>query len=170
MRDCLAKCKNDERMTEIRRAGRESARLLACLHTSCFTDAWSESAFDTLLASPGAFALVARMDGRDVGFVLARVAADEAEILSLGVTPAARRLGAGRQLVSAAAEICAAAGSKLLFLEVGDENRAAWRLYRGVGFREVGRRRGYYQEGLEDALTLRADLPLCGLGIHAEVD
>lgn len=157
-------------MTHIRRAGPEAAHLLARLHASCFTEAWSEPAFDTLLASPGTFALVAQTGGEDVGFILARMAADEAEILSLGVAPAARRRGAGRHLISGTAEICSAAGGKQLFLEVSDENRTARALYERMGFREVGRRRGYYRDGTEDALTLRVGLPLCGLGIRSELD
>jgi ribosomal-protein-alanine N-acetyltransferase len=157
-------------MTEIRRAGREWAGLLARLHASCFADAWADSAFDALLASPGTFALLAQTGGEDVGFVLARVVADEAEILSLGVVPLARRRGAGQRLVAAAGELCAAAGGERLFLEVGNENRAARMFYRRMGFREMGLRRGYYRNGLEDALTLKADLPLCGLGFTAKLD
>jgi ribosomal-protein-alanine N-acetyltransferase len=156
-------------MKEIRRAGREWAGLLARLHASCFADAWPEQAFDAILASPGTFALLAQSPDEAIGFVLARVVADEGEILTLGVVPLARRRGAGKRLVAAAGEFCAAAGGERLFLEVGDENNAARMFYRHMGFREVGIRRGYYRDGVEDALTLRADLPLCGLGIGAEL-
>lgn len=157
-------------MMEICRAGRERAGLLAELHASCFADAWTELAFDALLASPETFALLAQSRGEDVGFVLARVVADEAEIFSLGVVPPARRRGAGKRLVVAAGAFCAAAGGERLFLEVGHENGVARMFYRHLGFREVGCRRGYYRNGLEDALTLRADLPLCGLGFGDELD
>jgi [ribosomal protein S18]-alanine N-acetyltransferase len=157
-------------MTEIRTANREQVSVLARLHAACFAEAWTESGFRALLASSGAFALLAADRDEDIGFVLARVAADEAEILSLGVTPVARHLGIGKRLLSDAAALCTAAGSRQLFLEVGKENGTARRFYRHMGFREVGCRRGYYSDGLEDALTLRADLPLCGMGIGAEVD
>lgn len=157
-------------MMEIRKAEHDDAGLLSRLHASCFADAWSESAFEALLASPATFALMVRSRGEDIGFVLARVAAGEAETLSLGVLPQARRRSAGKRLMVAAGEACLAAGGDRMFLEVGSENTVARNFYRHMGFREVGLRRGYYRKGAEDALTLRADLPFCGLGIGAELD
>jgi [ribosomal protein S18]-alanine N-acetyltransferase len=109
-----------------------------------------------LLATPGAFALLSAD-----GFILARVAGDEAEILSLGVRPNARREGQARALVVDAA--ARADGAAAMFLEVGAGNEAARRLYAGLGFREAGVRKGYYREPgkpPQDALTLKAELPL----------
>jgi ribosomal-protein-alanine N-acetyltransferase len=157
-------------MIEVLAVGHAHARLLARLHGSCFDAAWSEESFEALLDTPGTFALLARISGKEAGFILARAVADEAEILSLGVVPPARGKGVGKHLIAAAADRCLGAGAKRLFLEVGDENKPAMGLYRRLGFLEVGRRRGYYRDGLEDALTLKADLPLCGLGNDAEVD
>ncbi len=90
---------------------------------------------------------------------MVRVAADEAEILSIGVEPAARRTGLGAALVARAAEAAHASGARTLFLEVATGNAAARALYGGFGLREAGRRKAYYGAG-EDALILRADLPL----------
>jgi ribosomal-protein-alanine N-acetyltransferase len=157
-------------MIEILPAGPADVGLMAHLHASCFDVSWSKESFEALLDTPGTFALTARVSGREVGFILARAVADEAEILSLGVAPCTRRKGLGKRLATAAAHRCFGAGAKRLFLEVGDENRPARALYRKLGFQEIGRRRGYYRDGSEDALTLKADLPLCGLGNEAEVD
>ena len=101
---------------------------------------------------PGCFALAT-----DAGFVLARQAADEAEILMLAVLPAARRQGLGRRLVEACAAEAARHGATTLFLEVAAGNDAARALYRATGFAQVGRRRGYYADGA-DALVLRRPL------------
>ena len=90
---------------------------------------------------------------------MARVAADEAEILSLGVELAARRAGLGAALVAQAARGAQASGARAMFLEVATGNNAARALYRRLGFREAGRRKAYYAAS-EDALILRADLPL----------
>lgn len=132
-------------------AGGEAAAL-AELHASCFAAPWSESEFAALLGQPGVVAL-AEADG----FILIRIAADEAEILTLAVQPAARRRGLGRRLVESGARAACAGGADRLFLEVAEDNAAARALYAAAGFVEAGRRRAYYPrpEGLAaDALIL----------------
>ena len=125
---------------------------LARLHTMAFTDAWRENAIRDLLATPGTFALAVAE-----GFILARVAGNEAEILTLAVAPAARRKGLARALVRSAAAHAAHRGALSLFLEVGVRNDAAQALYRGLGFMPVGRRKAYYAN--EDADILRLPIP-----------
>ncbi|TCZ55290.1 GNAT family N-acetyltransferase [Roseicella aquatilis] len=106
-----------------------------------------------MLGMPGAFGLWRP----EAGFVLARAAGGEAEILTLAVLPAARRQGLGAALMAAALAGAAARGAEAMFLEVAAGNAAALPLYRGLGFAEVGRRRRYYPDGA-DALVLRRDL------------
>ena len=125
---------------------------LAVLHAAAFADPWREGALRDLFATLGVFAF-AMADG----FILARVAGEEAEILTLAVAPAARRKGLGRALIRAAAGHAATLGATSLFLEVGVRNYAAQALYRGLGFVEVGRRKAYYAN--EDADILRLPLP-----------
>src|SRR4029077_8199477 len=67
---------------------------LAALHSACFPDAWDAKAIAELLATPGAFSF----HNQD-GFVMARVAGGEAEILTLAVAPHARGRGLGRALL-----------------------------------------------------------------------
>ena len=86
-----------------------------------------------------------------------RAVADEAEILTLAVTPLVRRNGAGRALVEAAAAIAAARGADSLFLEVAATNAAALGLYAASGFETAGLRRAYYADGA-DALVMRRTL------------
>ena len=136
---------------------------LASLHALCFAKGWTAQSIGQLLRTPGAFALLAEAGGSACGFILIRVAADEAEILSIGVVPRARRLGTGRRLVSAGAAKARDMGAVTLFLEVARENEAARALYAAGGFTEAGLRRGYYrgpEGGADDALVLRANLPL----------
>lgn len=137
--------------------------LLATLHRACFDDAWSAVSFHTLLSSPGVSALLAPSGNEQAGFIVWRVAADEAEILSLGVLPLARRRGLARELVLAAATAAFENGSQSLFLEVAAGNRAALALYSGLGFAQAGRRPAYYRKPdgtAADAFTLKAALPL----------
>ena len=93
----------------------------------------------TCSPGPGVFAL----SSQD-GFVLARAAGGEAEILTLAVAPAARGQGLGRALLQAAAAHAATLGAQSMFLEVGADNPAALALYAGLGFVRAGQRKAYY--------------------------
>jgi ribosomal-protein-alanine N-acetyltransferase len=148
--------------TTIAPAGPDAAALLAALHAEAFpADPWNETAMARLLAMPGAFALIAAQDDEPAGLVLARVAADAAEIVTLGVAAARTRRGIGRSLVTAAAAEARARGAARLFLEVAATNGAARRLYERLGFREVGRRRRYYPDGTDALLLARTLSPPC---------
>jgi len=130
----------------------EDVAALAALHATVFSDPWREKAIRDLFATPGVFA-----HAMAEGFILARIAGDEAEILTLAVVPAVRRKGFGRALVRSAAAHATTLGATSLFLEVGSRNDAAQALYRGLGFKSVGRRKAYYAD--EDADILRLPLP-----------
>ncbi|MBI3514811.1 MAG: GNAT family N-acetyltransferase [Proteobacteria bacterium] len=146
-------------------AGAAHLALLTALHGRCFAQGWSEATMASLLALPGTFGLLATVldngAAQPAGFALARRAADEAELLSLGVVPERQRRGIARRLVAACVERVAGAGAAALFLEVGEANRSARALYDGLGFRVIGRRHQYYRtpDGVaEDALVMRRDL------------
>lgn len=137
------------------------ATALAVLHAAAFPPAerWGADAIRLMLEMPGAFAV--HRPGR--GFVLVRVAAEEAEILTLAVHPGSRRQGHGRALLGDAMVGAAARGARAMFLEVAESNAAARALYAAAGFTEVGRRRRYYPDG-GDALVLRRTLSPDGSG------
>ncbi|BDG70842.1 hypothetical protein Rmf_07710 [Roseomonas fluvialis] len=104
---------------------------------------------------------MATRGGDPVGFAMGRVAAQEAEVLTLAVHPAARRGGAGAALMRALMTAAAQRGASDMFLEVSEQNAAARRLYARLGATEAGRRRRYYPDG-SDALVLRLALSPCG--------
>ncbi|MFP5511501.1 MAG: GNAT family N-acetyltransferase [Alphaproteobacteria bacterium] len=143
-------------------AGPLESGVVAALQQACFPeDPWDEASVATLTAPPAGFAVIA-LDVQDqpVGFVMARVAAEDAEILAIGVLPQARRGGVGRLLVEAAVAGSRDLGATALFLEVAEDNQAAWTLYKACGFFSVGRRPGYYKrpDGRVAALVLRRNL------------
>ncbi len=143
-------------------AGPLESGVVAALQQVCFPeDPWDEASVATLTAPPAGFAVIA-LDVQDqpVGFVMARVAAEDAEILAIGVLPPARRGGVGRLLVEAAVAKSRDLGATALFLEVAEDNQAAWTLYKACGFFSVGRRPGYYKrpDGRVAALVLRRNL------------
>ena len=146
----------------LRAAGAFDIQVLAGLHRAAFEDqpgaeVWDTAALAELLAMPGALALIAEAGAAPLGFALGRVAAEEAELLTLGVRPAVRRLGLGRALIDALATRSLALGARKIFLEVAEDNTAARNLYLAAGFQEVGRRRGYYRRSRQavDAVVMR---------------
>lgn len=149
----------------IRPAGPFDLELVAALHAASFEEAWGVQAIAELLAMPGAFGLIAAEPSpegpRPAGFVLARVAAEDCEILSIGIAPQMRRRGVARVLMDEATRLAAASGARRIFLEVAEDNWGARRLYAALGFAPVGRRRNYYRrrQGAVAALTMRRLLP-----------
>jgi len=138
----------------------DDAEALARLHAACFAESWSAASLRGLFAGPGVFAFACAD-----GFILAREAGGEAEILTLAVAPPARRQGIARRLVQSAAAHAAGLGAGILFLEVATDNQAAIGLYEGLGFIPAGRRKAYY--GAQDALVLKCILPLPNPGEFA---
>lgn len=138
-----------------------AAEVVAALQHRCFDDAWSCTSIADLLAMPGVFCLVAVVADAPCGFALCRNAADETEVLSLGVTPEARRRGIAGRLLRTGLDHAAESSARRVYLEVGSDNVAALRLYRGHGFEQVGVRVDYYRDQASpprDALVLALDV------------
>jgi [ribosomal protein S18]-alanine N-acetyltransferase len=139
-----------------------AAAALAALHASAFDHPWSAADIASALQSPGAFALAVRLeDDQTAGFILARAIAGEGEILTLAVSPAARRRGIGRALVEATIGICIENRAESLFLEAAQDNLPAIALYSQTGFESAGLRKGYYRRDgapAVDALVMRRTL------------
>jgi tRNA threonylcarbamoyl adenosine modification protein YeaZ/ribosomal-protein-alanine acetyltransferase len=142
-------------------AGPEAAGVLAGLHGLSFDTPWDENSFAGIMSSPGVVATVALESGEPLGFLLTRQAADEAEIITIGTKPTARRRGIAKRLIDHQLAEFPARGVAQVFLEVAEPNHAARALYQSLGFAEAGRRRGYYKRAdgsVEDALLLRRAL------------
>ena len=107
---------------------------------------------------------VAVQEQRIVGYAVMSMGAGEAHILNLCVREDARRAGVGRQLIRYLLDQARGAGMLEAFLEVRPSNAIAIRLYRSLGFGQIGSRRGYYQAagGREDAAVLRLRLEETG--------
>jgi len=133
------------------------AAAIAYLHAASFGRGWEEDEVHRLLLDRAVVAHRAMVRRTMVGFIMSRVAADEAEILSVAIAPARRGRGFSRPLLDFHLRSLAGLGARTVFLEVDEHNAPACRLYSGAAFHEVGRRRGYYQGGAA-ALVLRRDL------------
>lgn len=137
------------------RAGPLHATALSAIHARAFPadEFWNERIIAGQLSQPGIFGLI---DPRG-GMLLARVAADEAEILTVAVVPERRQQGLGGGLLTRAAEEARTRGALRIILEVSTRNPAARGLYQQSGFQQVGRRRAYYADG-SDALIMARPL------------
>ena len=122
----------------------EVDRIMAAAFDPRFGEAWTRSQCIGILAMPGVWLTLARVDDRTVGFALVRAIMDEAELLLIAVDPAARRAGVGAALLRSVVAACQGRGVARLHLEVRANNPAV-SLYAAHGFRRAGVRRAYYR-------------------------
>lgn len=137
------------------------AHAIATLHAASFHRGWSEDEIERLLLDRDILTHRATLRATLAGFVMSRIVAGESEILSVAVGASHQGRGLARALLRLHLGRLAGLGVKTVFLEVDENNQPARRLYTRIGFREVGRRTGYYAggpSGAGDALTLRRDL------------
>jgi ribosomal-protein-alanine N-acetyltransferase len=125
------------------------------------TEAWTASSYRAELADTRHrhYVAVESDDGALLGWAGVMVIQDAAEILTVGVVPAARRAGLARLMLADLLAEAVRRGAREAFLEVRVDNAAARALYRREGFEDVGVRRGYYDAGRVDAVTMRKELP-----------
>jgi ribosomal-protein-alanine N-acetyltransferase len=109
-----------------------------------FGEAWTPSQCMGMLALPGVWFTLACIDGRPVGFALARTVLNEGELLLLAILPAMRRRGIGGTLLRSVIADARDRGAEMLHLEVRANNDAV-QLYRNAGFSKIGERRDYYR-------------------------
>jgi ribosomal-protein-alanine N-acetyltransferase len=142
-------------------ASPRDAAAIASLHAASFRHGWSDGEIERLLLERNTVAHRAMIGRTLAGFILSRLIDGEAEILSIAVAAARRGRGIARALLNLHLRRLAGLGARAVFLEVDEDNEPARRLYERAGFREVGRRPGYYQQGRDSpatALVLRRDL------------
>lgn len=146
---------------EVQLRGMEPADLKAVhgIEDESYSVPWSLSTFRNLLHRSDTDPIVAECGGEVVGYAISWFVVDQGELGNIAVDPAWRRHGIARRLVTAALDRARTRGVREVYLEVRRSNTGAQRLYRQLGFRQVGVRRGYYVKPAEDALVMRRRLP-----------
>jgi len=147
--------------TAIEPASLRDAPRLAQLHGASFHRGWGEGEFEVMLSERNTLVHRLRRGRNVVGFAVSRMAADEAELLSIAIDSAQRGRGLSHDLLLTHLGHLAGRGVRKVFLEVEENNQPARRLYDWAGFEVVGRRERYYQQaGGEqlNALLMRRDL------------
>lgn len=124
------------------------------------SEAWSRQSYEDELADTELrdYLVATGEDGSLLGSGGVLTIAETSQILTVGVLPPARRRGIGRLLVRALVDIARRRGAEEVLLEVRIDNEAARTLYEAEGFAVLGVRRGYYDRGRVDAVTMRLGL------------
>ncbi len=131
---------------------------IAAIESASFSDPWPESAFADFLERSHARVSVAVVNAeRVVGYCVLLVMADQGEIANIAVCEELRGKGVAAQLLDHAIVSARRTQVQAIYLEVRVSNRAARGLYESRGFKQVGKRRNYYSNPVEDALILRWD-------------
>ena len=134
---------------------------LAELHGASFHRGWGEGEFEAMLAERNTLVHRLRIGRKIIGFAVSRMAADEAEILSIAVDASHRGRGLSRNLLVTHLGHLAGRGVRIVFLEVEENNQPARRLYQRAGFAIAGRRERYYRQPSGEqlnAVLMRRDL------------
>jgi [ribosomal protein S18]-alanine N-acetyltransferase len=124
------------------------------IESASFSRPWTRTHFlDEIESSLSDPTVAVLADGSIAGYLCLKQVVDEAEILDVAVRGALRGKGIGRLLVQHALSASGSRGASFVSLEVRVSNEEAIALYRRAGFREIGRRKRYYENG-EDAILM----------------
>jgi ribosomal-protein-alanine N-acetyltransferase len=140
---------------EIRRMRASDLPRVMLIELTTFTMPWSEATFRGLLRRKDSDLLVADMKGDIAGYAVFWAVLDQGELGNVAVDDEMRGHGIGTLLIQAVLDCAFERGVREVFLEVRKSNVRAQELYKSFGFSEVGRRRNYYLEPLEDALVMK---------------
>ena len=139
---------------EIRRSIPADAPAIAAAEELIFSDPWSERSITDLISTEGAMCYTAKDGDKVIAYVLGRVIAPEGEIYRIATLPEYRKRGIAYRLLDYAYKTEKGHGLEVLFLEVRTQNVAARALYRAYGFDEVGVRKNYYKDPVDDAIIM----------------
>lgn len=125
------------------------------IERASFPSPWGREHFlHEIRGNPRAFNPVVREGGRVVAYACTWIVEGTLEINNIAVDPEHRRRGHARALLVRSLERATGAGCDRAILEVRPSNESAKRLYASFGFREVGRRKQYYEDNGEDAILM----------------
>jgi ribosomal-protein-alanine N-acetyltransferase len=143
----------------IRQAKLYDVPAMSRIEQDSFSAPWSaEEITKDVTAGGDVYVAVAECDGEKAGYGEIRMIAGEAQVYNIAIAPEFRRRGIGEALLRHMIDKAEQDSCTLVTLEVRSSNQAAMALYEKLGFREVGRRKGYYSKGREDAVLMDLDL------------
>ena len=141
-----------------RKANKEDTARIAEIERAVFSDAWSEAGVRETMCQKTADIYVAEDGETTAGYVVIYTVLDESEVARIAVSPEFRRKGAAGLLLDTVISEGALNGTVTWHLEVRESNVAARALYEKKGFRDVGIRKGFYENPKEDAVLMTKSL------------
>ena len=131
----------------------QAADLLA----ACFADPWSREALEEACRQEAYIQTGAFLQSGLIGYAGLKMVLDEADVTNICVHPDRRLSGIGKALLGQLLSMAEDRGIGRIYLEVRASNQAAIHMYREAGFKETGKRRGFYERPKEDALLMMRD-------------
>jgi ribosomal-protein-alanine N-acetyltransferase len=125
------------------------------IETASFSTPWSEDTFHSLISRSGVELWVAEWGEQLAAYAILWKILDEGELANIAVRTDLRGLGIGSDLLTRVMQAAEGSGVLSLYLEVRESNSLARDMYSRRGFREIGVRKGYYDEPREDARVLK---------------
>lgn len=144
-------------MQIIRAMQDKDAEAVFAIDTACFPDPWTAEMWQGELSREDVRCLVLEEDGKTLGFALASVLFEDAELPKIAILPTRQKSGLGEKLLKALCKEVKRLGGTRMFLEVRVGNVPARKLYESNGFAILRTRYKYYPDG-EDALEMKKDL------------
>ena len=144
-----------------KKAEEDDLEKIAAIEKVSFPDPWTVDSLWAFASDNSIRTLVTVKDketGEIVAYYALQYVLDEAEIAILAVAAKYRRQGIARMMIEEIKKFCKERKIVLLHLEVRSENEIAQHLYRAMGFREVGRRKDYYERPVDDAILFSVSI------------
>jgi ribosomal-protein-alanine N-acetyltransferase len=144
-----------QEMPRIRRMVSTDIDAVVVIEREVFLFPWTRGNFSDSIES-GYYCLVLEQGGEVLGYGVMTIGAEEAHLLTLSIAAGSQRKGWGERLLREFIRIAKERLARTMFLDVRESNRAAARVYKRLGFRQIAKRRGYYPAmgGREDSLVM----------------
>lgn len=142
-------------MVTIREMEIDDLDQVAQIEKDTFSLPWSKIGFLNGMKMDGSCFLVAIQNDQIVGYIGMYTSFDEGEITNVAVTKKCQNQGIGKVLVNESLKWCEKKKIQQLILEVRESNKGAIFLYQELGFEQIGSRKGFYEQPIEDGLVMK---------------
>ena len=122
---------------------------------------WSQLQFTTSIKNVNNLCYCLKLNGQTIGYLIALLARDTADILNIGIDPDFKRQGHGTALINHFIKELRKRNIREILLEVRAGNKSAIQFYKRQGFEEISVRKNYYtknsknQSHREDGIIMR---------------
>lgn len=141
-------------ITEVLKVDAQLLVQIAQVEEQIFTDPWSQNALESTVMQPHGNIWVIEEEGRVLAYLIFYIMGGEMEIARIAVLPQYRAKGYARELVSQFLSFVQEQQIEQVLLEVRSNNQSAIGLYKSQGFQNIGVRKNYYSNPLEDAVLM----------------